>query len=376
MGGWAPINCPARCATLGTRLPRATWGGTRRHSPDAHATKPLHSDVDFVVAFAQAGGRRVPVELVDASPSLAGRHSVPAALSGTYVVSPVAWYQPSSSLSLQPSFNNKTVNNYLSFTDASGGAIGFHLPVDPLLATGPALPPLGLPSEDDPPSVSTGVSTVIAEGLPPLPTKLIERIRRWEYVDLAFLLDDHRQPESFTFQPSGCGQILVIDQEQAQRRRRQITDILSWLKAFSCYMAVLTSADSTTPTQATGLIAHLHLILQLSQELGPQWMKYDVDFRQWAAARNVRQWGELNFTIYGHCLSAQQRLASSSSHTRPTQQSSGSRKSSNPSSKEACFRWNFKGRCDRMNCPYSHSCWLCGGPHPASSCTTAPKRSK
>ena len=141
-------------------------------------------------------------------------------------------------------------------------------------------------------------------------------------------------------------------------------------------MAVLTSADSTTPTQATGLIAHLHLILQLSQELGPQWMKYDVDFRQWAAARNVRQWGELNFTIYGHCLSAQQRLASSSSHTRPTQQSSGSRKSSNPSSKEACFRWNFKGRCDRMNCPYSHSCWLCGGPHPASSCTTAPKRSK
>ena len=215
MSGWAPINCPARCATPGTRLPRATWGGTRRHSPDAHATKPLHSDVDFVVAFAQAGGRRVPVELVDASPSLAGRHSVPAALSGTYVVSPVAWYQPSSSLSLHPSFNNKTVNNYLSFTDASGGAIGFHLPVDPLLATGPALPPLGLPSEEDPPSVSTGVSTVIAEGLPPLPTKLIERIRRWEYVDLAFLLDDHRQPESFTFQPSGCGQILVIDQEQA-----------------------------------------------------------------------------------------------------------------------------------------------------------------
>ena len=285
----------------------------------------------------------------------------------------MAWYQPSSSLSLQPSFNNKTVNNYLSFTDASGGAIGFHLPVDPLLATGPALPPLGLPSEEDPPSVSTGVSTVIAEGLPPLPTKLIERIRHWEYVDLAFLLDDHRQPESFIFQPSGCGQILIIDQEQAQRRRRQITDILSWVKAFSRYMAVLTSADSTTPTQATGLIAHLHLILQLSQELGPQWMKYDVDFRQWAAARNVRQWGELNFTIYGHCLSAQQSLASSSSHTRPTQQSSGSRKSSNPSSKEACFRWNFKGRCDRMNCPYSQ---LCGGPHPASSCTTAPKRSK
>ena len=116
--------------------------------------------------------------------------------------------------------------------------------------------------------------------------------------------------------------------------------IFTWLKAFSCYMAVLTSCDSTTSAQTTGLAAHLHLILQLSQELGPQWMKYDIDYRQWAAARNVRQWGELNFTIYRHYLSAQQRFSGMSSHPRPTQVP-GNRKSSNPNSKEACFRWNF-----------------------------------
>jgi len=123
-------------------------------------------------------------------------------------------------------------------------------------------------------------------------------------------------------------------------------------------MAVLTSCITTTAAQATGLVAHLHLILQLSQELGPQWMKYDVDCHQWAAAWNVWQWGKLKFTIYGHCLSAQQQLASS--HPQSTQ-TSGNRKSTNPSSKESCFRWNFIGRCDRTNCPYSHSCWLCGG---------------
>ena len=115
-------------------------------------------------------------------------------------------------------------------------------------------------------------------------------------------------------------------------------------------------------------VAHFHLILQLSQELGPQWMKYDIDYCQWAAARNVCQWGELDFSIYGHCLSAQQHLASSSSHPCSTP-APGNRKTANPSSKEACFWWSFHRQCGRANFPYSHSCWLCGGAHPVHYCT-------
>ena len=183
--------------------------------------------------------------------------------------------------------------------------------------TGPSIPPLGSLVKDEPPHTPTsGSSTVINEGLPPVPTKLVERIRKWEYVDLAQLLDDYRQPDGYTLQQTTGGQILVLDQDQVQHRQKQITDIFTWLKAFSRYMAVLTSCDSTTSAQTTGVVAHLHLILQLSQELGPQWMKYDIGYCQWVAARKVRQWGELNFTIYGHCLSAQQR-------TQKTNSSSG-----------------------------------------------------
>ena len=295
---------------------------------------------------------------------------------GTHIKAPrrlTNWLQPPR-LAYSTRMNKQIVMPYL--TGTQGGGIRFHLPVDPLLSSGPSLPLLGSLVEDEPSHTSTsGSSTVINKGLPPIPTKLVERIRKWECVDLAQLLDDYRQPEGYTLQPSTGEQILVIDQDQVQHCRKQITDIFTWLKAFSRYMAVLTSCDSTTSAQTTGLVAHLHLILQLSQELGPQWMKYDIDYRQWAAARNVRQWGELKFTIYGHCLSAQQRFSGTSSHPRPTQ-APGNRKSSNPNSKEACFRWNFRGRCDRASCPYSHSCWLCGGPHSASPCSTAPKRSK
>ena len=44
-------------------------------------------------------------------------------------------------------------------------------------------------------------------------------------------------------------------------------------------------------------------LLQMSKDLqGAQWAQYDQDFREWAAAIGIRQWGELNFTIYGRCL--------------------------------------------------------------------------
>jgi len=135
--------------------------------------------------------------------------------------------------------------------------------VDPLLSTGPSLLPLNSLTDDDQPPSPSGNSTVIDfKVLLPLPKKLVEQIRRWEYEDFTQLLDDYCQPEGFTFQPPTGGHILFIDQDQVESHRKQITNIIfSWLKGFSRYMAVLTSCDSTTPAYATGLMAHHHLIL-------------------------------------------------------------------------------------------------------------------
>ena len=37
-----------------------------------------------------------------------------------------------------------------------------------------------------------------------------------------------------------------------------------------------------------------------------QWLQYDQNFREWAAAKGITKWGELNFSIYGRCLATQQ----------------------------------------------------------------------
>ena len=123
------------------------------------------------------------------------------------------------------------------------------LPTDPLLVRStPTLPSLGdlgswfkLPSSDNP-KAST---SVVAEGIPPLPSKLIERIQRWEFIDLASLLSSDQPPDDvMTMAPSG--QLLLVASERQPRQKRTILDVHSWAQAFSIYAAVLSTADSTS----------------------------------------------------------------------------------------------------------------------------------
>ena len=48
----------------------------------------------------------------------------------------------------------------------------------------------------------------------------------------------------------------------------------------------------------------MYLILQLLRDLGSlQSLKYDQDVKEWAAAKGVKKWSELNIAIYGRRLS-------------------------------------------------------------------------
>ena len=78
----------------------------------------------------------------------------------------------------------------------------------------------------------------------------------------------------------------------------------TWLTTYARFMAVLLAVLATKPTEAAGLAAHMHLILQVSQDLGGRhWMFYDKEFWEWAAAKAVKVWGDLTLSIYGFCLS-------------------------------------------------------------------------
>ena len=231
-------------------------------------------------------------------------------------------------------------------------------------------------------SVASSATSLVAEGLPPIPTKIVEKIRRWEFVDLALLLQDaSSKSEELLLQQHGSQVMIFQSVEQAQKRKKQIGDIVSWARAFSIYAVVLAAAEDTTKEEVVGLLAHMHLMTQLARDLGGgQWLSYDSEFREWAAAKGLRKWGELNLVIYGRCLPGRVPWNHSlptvpHSHSAPPQKPNTSNK--RPKSQKVCFRWNFSPLCDRSDgCRFAHACYHCGETaHKGQDCGGS-KRSK
>ena len=210
---------------------------------------------------------------------------------------------------------------------------------------------------------------MVAEGIPPVSSKVVEKIRKWEYVDLSTLLDDYSSPDQVTLIN---GQLAVVSSTSQKRRQaKAISDIVSWLQVFSIFTAILVSSETTLKEEAAGLAAHIYLIIQLSKDLnGLQWLKYNQSYREWAAAKGIRKWGELNFSIYGRCLASQQLQPSTSYIPSSNSGFTGKRKANS----NVCFRWNEGALCLSSTCRYLHRCSACGGSHRANECPRQPKR--
>ena len=89
--------------------------------------------------------------------------------------------------------------------------------------------------------------------------KLVEKIRRWEFINLA-KKNQETQPEHPTIIIEG--QLVALESPvKSQKKTTGINDILSWVQAFSRFMAVLLAADATTKEKAADMAAHQHLIL-------------------------------------------------------------------------------------------------------------------
>ena len=108
---------------------------------------------------------------------------------------------------------------------------GVRFPGPCFVASGsPSYPPAAFPS------------FVVGPGIPPVPPKLVAAIVSGDFIDFALLLEDHVDPDAPSFS-------LVADQLviRPAKRRKEITDILTWMQAFSVYMLVLTTLDTSEP---------------------------------------------------------------------------------------------------------------------------------
>ena len=133
----------------------------------------------------------------------------------------------------------------------------------------------GLKTPTLPPMVCIGA------GLPPLPIKMVERIRANEFVDLAEL-PPARGKGKLLAQP-GEGQIVIVQAADLMQSKRTIPDFATWSQCFGLYVAVLAAAH---PGRLADLMGYQSLIARASKKFRwPSRVIYDFEF----SSRGSRQ---------------------------------------------------------------------------------------
>ena len=110
--------------------------------------------------------------------------------------------------------------------------------------------------------------------VPTRPAKLVGKIGRGEFVDMAELLCDNIKAEH---RRGSAGE----SSRYASQRRREIPDILSRVQCFGTYAHVVASQH---PEKLMQLLAYQTTVIQEARCCGGEgWQGYDAMFRQHAA---------------------------------------------------------------------------------------------
>lgn len=264
-------------------------------------------------------------------------------------------------------------------SDAAGGNA-------PLEADIPQRPSTQQPLPQNSADTAQGVS--IGDGLLTVPKKLAERIWRWEFVELGDLL-----PENWVGKTEDTNPLGVV------RRKRQITDIHTWIQCFASFVSV---QSLKYPEAVPDLLAYMTSIMRASREYsGLAWAQYDTAYRRQAASTNNRRWAQINPSLYSICFTGRAQgstprceLCTSVFHTAKdcpfstktemektleavltacTGRSGGP--SGGTESTEICRKWNNL-QCSYQWCRYRHVCLACGGAHPLRQCQSDPGRAR
>jgi hypothetical protein len=202
---------------------------------------------------------------------------------------------------------------------------------------------------------------VVGPGYSPVPHKVVSLIITGKFVHLEDLLSENINFEEPEPELLLDGRLLLTN--TARKPKRRVTDIITWLEAFTIYTHVLCSYF---PHRWADLTKYKLLIVRTFRQFGGQgWLNYDCEFRQHAAAERLTDWSTMNVQLYNFNTAGapmRPRLYTSS-------QPSSSEPSGSVTANVICLSWN-SGHCvaPSQSCRFKHVCSKCRGNHRASAC--------
>lgn len=229
-------------------------------------------------------------------------------------------------------------------------------------------------------SSATSPPFTLGEGLPPVPGKLIQKIQRGEYVDMAELLRDNMELNAGDPLARHLGM---------QPSCQEVPDLISWVQCFGIYAAVVSVSH---PDQILQLLAYQMMVVRKAIRCGGRgWQSYDAMFRQQAAISPSVDWSKLNNSLYLtmllqqqngrgrtcvhiHCMETDHtskdctlapihpwRYSAHAKGEPASELSSNDNKRNKGQGTKVCYSWN-DGRCSVPYCRYQHICAKCSFP--------------
>ena len=205
-----------------------------------------------------------------------------------------------------------------------------------------------------------GKAFLIGPGYSPIPYKLVAKITGGQFIELADHLSDNIKAQDVKPQAYLEGKLLVTG---TMKQAMEITDIVTWIEAFSIFCLVLCHLF---PSCWTDLSQYKLLIIQTAKRFHyKSWLHYDIAFMKEAAASGSTDWSCMEADLCNF-------------HTKSPSASSSSEalsSSGNASSSQYCHLWNDWLCCWPFGgCRLRHSCESCNGDHPNIRCPHSPPR--
>ena len=243
---------------------------------------------------------------------------------------------------------------------------------------------------------------VVCDTGEPLPTKLVQALHAFSFVELHWFLPATLVPPGLNLEDCAHGNCHCCRPTQAKRSRKTVADVSTWLLCFNRYVAAMCSVY---PRMLPQMLAYSNMIIQAQLQFsGDGWLTYDRMFRIAAASSRNTNWRNVDASLYARFVSCQPRrggvcqLCCSAAHRSttcpwgvnepaPPEQSSAVQppwyprlmqpwSSGPPPSLQwppICTSWNA-GNCRfRGSCNYRHICSFCFLPgHRNKECPTPP----
>ena len=250
--------------------------------------------------------------------------------------------------------------------------------------TSAVAPPLTGADEKGPETESAPF--VLNSVLPVVPARLVKRILKGDFVDMAELLRDNLEAE----RRRARSELETGKSGAPASSRREVPDFTSWVQCFALYASVV---QSRYPSKGRDLWAYLGVIASEFRRVGGSgWRLYDAAFRQQFASMEAADFGTVDTTLFATtfltyrrsvqgcsgCLSSGQDNEECSGG-RPSRLADAGRGHREPARwaeqgykrrrKGACCAWN-DGRCHSSSCRFEHVCSRCHGDHKRPMCSS------